>query len=140
MGISVLIEASRRELPFRGRRLIALAVALSGLTASWHASATDSSSPTAPAPNAKLEQARRLLLERAKERYEAGRAGGPEARQQLEGALDVLRLAYQLAPAPWLLFNLAQVKSQLGACSEAAELYQRFLASQPAPDARANAE
>jgi len=81
-----------------------------------------------------------MLLERAKERYEAGRGTGEEARQQLEGALDALRLAYQLLPAPWLLFNLAQVQSRLGACSEAADLYQRFLASDPAPEARANAE
>lgn len=84
--------------------------------------------------------ARRQLLERAKERFEAGRGNGLEARQQLEGALDALRLAYRLTPAPWLLFNLAQVKSRLGACQEATELYQRFLASQPAPEARASAE
>jgi len=81
-----------------------------------------------------------MLLERAKERYEAGRGAGEGARQQLEGALDALRLAYQLTPAPWLLFNLAQVQSRLGACSEAADLYQRFLASDPGPEARANAE
>jgi hypothetical protein len=140
MGISVLIEASRRELPFRGRRLIALALALGSLTSSGYVSAAEASPSATSAAGVKLEQARRLLLERAKERYEAGRAGGPGAREQLEGALDALRLAYQLAPASWLLFNLAQVKSQLGACSEAAELYQRFLASHPAPDARANAE
>ena len=88
----------------------------------------------------RLQQARRVLLQRAKERYDAGRGGGADARQQLQGALDALRLAYQLTPAPWLLFNLAQVQSQLGACQEAAELYRRFLASEPGPEARASAE
>lgn len=81
-----------------------------------------------------------MLLERAKQRYEAGRGGGTDARQQLESALDALHLAYQLGPAPWLLFNLAQVQSRLGACHEATDLYQRFLASDPAPEARASAE
>jgi tetratricopeptide (TPR) repeat protein len=91
-------------------------------------------------PDDALLRARRLLLERAKERYEAGRGTGEEARQQLEGALDALALAYRLVPAPWLLFNLAQVKSRLGACGEATELYRRFLASNPAANERANAE
>jgi hypothetical protein len=83
-----------------------------------------------------------MLLERAKERYEAGRAAGADdaARPHLEGALDALHLAYQLSPAPWLLFNMAQVQSRLGACSEAADLYRRFLASDPAPAARSSAQ
>jgi hypothetical protein len=87
-------------------------------------------------------RAQRLLLERAKERYEAGRAAedAAAARPHFEGALDALHLTYRLWPAPWLLFNMAQVQSRLGACNEAADLYQRFLASNPAPAARANAE
>lgn len=85
-------------------------------------------------------RAQRLLLERAKQRFEAGRGDGAEAREHLEGALDALNLAYGLAPEPWLLFNMAQVQSRLGACREAAELYRRFLASDPAPEARTNAE
>lgn len=87
-----------------------------------------------------LRGAQRMLLERAKQRYEAGRGAGDDARPHLEGALDALDLAYRLAPAPWLLFNMAQVQSRLGACSEAADLYQRFLASQPAPEARRSTE
>jgi hypothetical protein len=91
--------------------------------------------------DAALRRAQRLLLERAKQRYEAGRgASGAAARPHLEGALDALDLAYRLAPAPWLLFNMAQVRSQLGACSEAADLYHRFLASDPAPEAKRSAE
>jgi hypothetical protein len=87
-------------------------------------------------------RAQRLLLERAKQRYEAGRAAGDTAaaRPHFEGALDALHLTYQLWPAPWLLFNMAQVQSRLGACNEAADLYHRFLASNPAPAARTNAE
>ena len=45
-------------------------------------------------------RAQRLLLERAKQRFEAGRGDGAEARDHLEGALDALNLAYGLAPEP----------------------------------------
>src|SRR6185295_2009322 len=145
MRISGLTGASgKREPPFRG--LVTLALSGSIVTGAWRAAAADApaAAPTAAtgsnAAQDQRVQARRLLLERAKQRYEAGRAGGEAARDQLEGALDALRLAYQIAPASWLLFNLAQVQSQLGACREAAQLYQRFLDSKPAPDARANAE
>jgi hypothetical protein len=99
--------------------------------------------PTPPSgADEALRRGQRMLLERAKLRYEAGRAAGAgdAARPHLEGALDALHLAYGLSPAPWLLFNMAQVQSQLGACNEAADLYQRFLASHPAPAARASAE
>jgi hypothetical protein len=98
--------------------------------------------PTGAANADALRRAQRLLLEKAKQRYEAGRRApaAEEARDQLEGALGALDLAYRLAPAPWLLFNMAQVESQLGACGEAAELYRRYLASGPAPEARASAE
>jgi hypothetical protein len=87
-----------------------------------------------------MRRAQRMLLERAKQRYEGGRGAGEDARSSLEGALDALDLAYRLHPAPWLLFNTAQVQSRLGACSEAADLYRRFLASDPAPEVRASAE
>jgi tetratricopeptide (TPR) repeat protein len=128
------------------RRLLALTVCGSIVAATTQLVAADARPPSGGAvpPGAEgedaLQQARRMLLERAKERYEAGRGSGDDARQQLEGALDALRLAYQLTPASWLLFNLAQVQSRLGACSEAADLYQRYLASDPGPDARASAE
>jgi tetratricopeptide (TPR) repeat protein len=87
-----------------------------------------------------LRGAQRMLLERAKQRYEAGRGAPEDARPHLEGALDALDLAYRLAPAPWLLFNMAQVQSRLGACSEAAQLYHRFLESDPTPEARRSTE
>lgn len=106
------------------------------------AAASAGSSPPRAAGGDATRRAQRLLLERAKQRYEAGRAAteAAAARPHLEGALDALHLTYQLWPAPWLLFNMAQVQSQLGACSEAADLYQRFLASHPAPAARTSAE
>lgn len=136
MGISALTDASGRSRPGgKVRRWLARGLLGGVVLTAGGAGAAESG-----APEGALVQARRQLLERAKERFEAGRGNGLEARQQLEGALDALRLAYQLAPAPWLLFNLAQVKSRLGACQEATELYQRFLASQPAPEARASAE
>jgi tetratricopeptide (TPR) repeat protein len=91
-------------------------------------------------PGDAMRRAQRMLLERAKQRFEEGRGAGEDARPHLEGALDALDLAYRLDPAAWLLFNMAQVQSRLGRCSEAAELYQRFLASDPEPAARTSAE
>ena len=91
-------------------------------------------------PGDATRRAQRRLLERAKQRFEAGRGDGAEAREHLEGAVDALNLAYALSPEPWLLFNMAQVQSRLGACREAADLYRRFLASDPAPEARTSAE
>lgn len=149
MGISALTDApARARLGGRLRRGIVGALLGCFLHASGSLSAGVARAADPPPPGVApsqvredaLVQARRQLLERAKERFEAGRGSGEEARQQLEGALDALRLAYQLTPAPWLLFNLAQVKSRLGACHEATELYQRFLASNPAPEARTSAE
>jgi hypothetical protein len=93
-----------------------------------------------PVASDSLRGAQRMLLERAKQRYEAGRGAPDDARPHLEGALDALDLAYRLAPAPWLLFNMAQVQSRLGACSEAAQLYHRFLESHPTPEARRSTE
>ena len=148
MGISALIEAPG---PLRGSLFAVRSLSLTLLgclvVSAGPASAAEPVAPVRAAQSKPLAtqdeallRARRLLLERAKERYEAGRGTGEEARQQLEGALDALALAYRLAPAPWLLFNLAQVKSRLGACGEATELYRRFLASNPAANERANAE
>jgi tetratricopeptide (TPR) repeat protein len=131
------------------RRLLNLSLAGSILLAAPVLRAEDGVGPASPTPSASalhegsesggVQRARRMLLERAKQRYDAGRRGGEDAKQQLESALDALLLAYQLSPAPWLLFNLAQVRSQLGHCDEAAELYRRFLASEPGPAARASA-
>jgi tetratricopeptide (TPR) repeat protein len=130
--------------PFRrarvGARAWVLAVVMLALAdAAAAAEAAPAADPSAP--DEALRRGQRMLLERAKSRYEAGRAAGSDeaARPQLEGALDALHLAYGLSPAPWLLFNMAQVQSRLGACNEAADLYQRFLASDPAPAARSSA-
>jgi len=128
-----------------GRRLRALIIGGSILTGSSRllAAEPEPSSEASASPaalNDSLRYARRRLLERAKERYEAGRGSGEDARLHLEQALDALVLAYRLGPAPWLLFNLAQVQSRLGACREATELYEQFLASNPGPDAKSSAE
>lgn len=48
--------------------------------------------------------------------------------------------AYALAPAPGLLFNLAQVYRLRGSCDDAALMYRRFLATNPPDDARQLAE
>jgi hypothetical protein len=125
------------------RRLRALAVGASLLgLASPGVALEPSPSAASSRPSDATRRAQRALLERAKERYDAGGAAQTEeeARPHLVGALDALHLAYSLIPAPWLLFNMAQVQSRLGACQEAADLYHRFLASDPAPEAKATAE
>ena len=48
--------------------------------------------------------------------------------------------AYALAPAPGLLFNLAQAYRLRGNCDDAALMYRRFLATNPPGDARLLAE
>jgi hypothetical protein len=125
------------------RRLRVLTVGASLLGLASPAVAVAPSATSAPSPPSDAtRRAQRALLERAKERYDAGGAAKSEdeARPHLVGALDALHLAYGLIPAPWLLFNMAQVQSRLGACNEAADLYHRFLASEPAPEAKATAE
>jgi len=56
------------------------------------------------------------------------------------GAITAFTEAYALAPAPGLLFNLAQAYRLRGSCDDAALMYRRFLATTPPDDARGLAE
>ncbi len=56
------------------------------------------------------------------------------------GAIAAFTEAYALAPAPGLLFNLAQAYRLRGNCDDAALMYRRFLATNPPDDARLLAE
>lgn len=56
------------------------------------------------------------------------------------GAISAFTEAYALAPAPGLLFNLAQAYRLRGNCDDAALMYRRFLATNPPDDARLLAE
>lgn len=47
------------------------------------------------------------------------------------GSIDHYQKAYQLAPLPLLLFDLAQAHRQLGERSEALKLYRQYLAADP---------
>jgi len=58
----------------------------------------------------------------------------------LEQALDALELGMLLSPAPGLVFNAALVQQRLGHCSEAAELFRRFLALPTSGKSRERAE
>jgi tetratricopeptide (TPR) repeat protein len=49
-------------------------------------------------------------------------------------ARDELLAAYQLEPRPELLFALGQVELNMGQFARAIDYYERFIASQPAPD------
>jgi tetratricopeptide (TPR) repeat protein len=55
-------------------------------------------------------------------------------------AIEAFREAYVIAPAPALLFNLAQSYRLHGSCDDAAALYRRYLGSGPDVEARALAE
>jgi tetratricopeptide (TPR) repeat protein len=57
-----------------------------------------------------------------------------------EQAIAAFSRAYELAPTPALLFNLAQSYRLAGNCPRAALLYRRYLATDPESDARAVAE
>ena len=55
-------------------------------------------------------------------------------------AIAAFEHAYVIAPSPGLLFDLAQSYRLSGDCADAAWMYRRYLASDPAPEGRAIAE
>src|SRR5688572_11504167 len=55
-------------------------------------------------------------------------------------AIAAFKEAYVMAPAPALLFNLAQAYRLQGNCDDAALMYRRYISSRPAPEGRALAE
>jgi len=55
-------------------------------------------------------------------------------------AIPELKAAYALEPNPMLLYAWAQAERLAGSCSRAAELYRRFLDTEPAQDQRQLAE
>lgn len=75
---------------------------------------------------------------RARALAERGRAAHDA--HDYAGAIAAFTEAYALAPAPALLFNLAQAYRLAGRCDDAAVMYRRFLASSPPDDARQLAE
>lgn len=94
--------------------LIALGLAL-GLTATARAQGSS-------------EKAERLFRE-AQEQFQAGR---------FKAALERYESAYELAPLPDILFNIAQSHRNLGQYHEAATKFRRFLRERPkAPNAAA---
>ena len=55
-------------------------------------------------------------------------------------AIAAFKEAYVIAPAPALLFNLAQAYRLQGNCDDAALMYRRYISTRPAPEGRALAE
>jgi len=55
-------------------------------------------------------------------------------------AIAAFTQAYAMAPAPALLFNLAQAYRLQGNCDDAALMYRRFIATNPSPEVRSLAE
>jgi tetratricopeptide (TPR) repeat protein len=79
-----------------------------------------------------------LLVERARALSDTGRAA--HDRGDYERAISAFKEAYVIAPAPGLLFNLAQAYRLQGKCDEAVIMYRRYLSTRPSDDARALAQ
>jgi tetratricopeptide (TPR) repeat protein len=73
----------------------------------------------------------RKLAEHGREMHKRG---------EYERAITAFKEAYVMAPSPGLLFNLAQAYRLQGNCDDAQLMYQRYLATNPDPGARAIAE
>nr|HEX4318067.1 tetratricopeptide repeat protein [Kofleriaceae bacterium] len=76
----------------------------------------------------------------AKARELAERGMAYHAAGDYDAAVAAFTEAYALAPAPALLFDLAQAYRLGGHCDDAVIMYRRFLSSTPGGDARAVAE
>jgi tetratricopeptide (TPR) repeat protein len=72
-------------------------------------------------------------------RAHVDRATELHARGKYAGALAELGTAYTLEARPELLYAMAQLHVKLEDCPQAVGLYERFLASRPAPAAQADA-
>jgi len=106
----------------------AAAFVLSGLVAGAVPTLARAGEPSTPE---QIPDKARKLAERGRELHGQG---------DYTRAIVAFKEAYVLAPSPGLLFNLAQAYRLQGNCDDAAIMYRRYLASNPAPDARAIAE
>jgi tetratricopeptide (TPR) repeat protein len=73
----------------------------------------------------------RTLAERGRAAHSAG---------DYAAAIAAFTQAYAMAPAPALLFNLAQAYRLRGDCDDAALMYRRYLDTDPSPEVRSLAE
>lgn len=78
-----------------------------------------------------IPQKARKLAEHGREMHDKG---------DYARAIIAFKEAYVIAPSPGLLFNLAQAYRLQGNCDDASLMYRRYIATNPAPDARAIAE
>jgi tetratricopeptide (TPR) repeat protein len=81
--------------------------------------------------NADLREEARLHYELGKQAY---------GQQRWADALGEFQRAYQAAPLPDLLFNIAHCEEKLGRLKEAADSYRHFLAVRPDAPERAEIE
>ena len=73
----------------------------------------------------------KMLAQRGRAAHDAG---------DYAGAIAAFTQAYAMAPAPALLFNLAQAYRLQGNCDDAAVMYRRYLDTDPSPEVRALVE
>jgi len=88
-------------------------------------------SPLAARADEQVPPKARALAARGRAFHDAG---------DYTNAIAAFTQAYVIAPSPALLFNLAQAYRLQGNCDDAALMYQRYLATNPSPEARALAE
>jgi tetratricopeptide (TPR) repeat protein len=75
-----------------------------------------------------------------KARALASRGRAAHDRRDYAAAIAAFTEAYAIAPAPALLFNLAQAYRLKGSCDDAALMYRRYLGANPSYDGRVLAE
>src|SRR5437867_1070206 len=94
-------------------------------------------SPLLSAPAAAQGDGARAA-EQAKAEYESGMRAYD--RGDFERAIEAFARAYELDPAPMLLFNLAQAHRKKGDSERALSLYRRYLEADPRSEHRARVE
>ncbi len=84
-----------------------------------------------PEPLEDIPPKARVLASKGREAHEKG---------DYARAIAAFKEAYVIAPAPALLFNLAQAYRLQGNCDDAELMYRRYLGTGPSPEGRALAE
>jgi tetratricopeptide (TPR) repeat protein len=109
-----------QEVIARGACALLLAVAVAGAA---------QAEPSAPGPNAEAQRLNRDGLTQ----YTLGR---------FDQAIEAFKAAYELAPTPGLLFNIAQAYRLKGdgSCAEALRFYRNYIAAAPSATSHARAD
>jgi tetratricopeptide (TPR) repeat protein len=119
----------RSHIASRVAAALAVAVGWGAAAPAARAQPATDSAPTQPAADVHPEG--RRLTEEGLRLYAVG---------AYREAIEKFKAAYQLEPAPGLLYNLGQAHRLLGDCEQALVMYRRFLATAPTGPTRERAE